>query len=59
MEYRHLGKYGVRVSEVALGSWLTYGGVTEDDTATRCIEKAYEGPSFSVDTGSSNSQGHD
>ena len=42
MQYRHLGKYGVRVSEVALGSWLTYGGVTEDDTATRCIEKAYD-----------------
>ncbi len=42
MEYRHLGKYGVRVSEVALGSWLTYGGATEDDTATRCIEKAYD-----------------
>ena len=42
MQYRHLGKYGVRVSEVALGSWLTYGGATEDDTATRCIEKAYD-----------------
>ena len=42
MHYRHLGKYGARVSEVALGSWLTYGGATENDTATRCIEKAYD-----------------
>lgn len=42
MHYRHLGKYGVRVSEVALGSWLTYGGATENETATRCIEKAYD-----------------
>ena len=42
MEYRHLGKYGVKVSEVSLGSWLTYGGATENDTATRCIEKAYD-----------------
>ena len=42
MQYRHLGKYGVRVSEVALGSWLTYGGATENETATRCIEKAYD-----------------
>ena len=42
MYYRHLGKYGVRVSEVALGSWLTYGGATENETATRCIEKAYD-----------------
>ncbi len=42
MQYRHLGKYGVKVSEVALGSWLTYGGATEDATATECIEKAYD-----------------
>jgi len=42
MQYRHLGKYGVKVSEVALGSWLTYGGATEDDAARACIEKAYD-----------------
>ena len=42
MNYRHLGKYGVKVSEVALGSWLTYGGASEDETATRCIERAYD-----------------
>lgn len=42
MEYRHLGKYGVRVSEVCLGSWLTYGGATAEDTARQCIERAYD-----------------
>ena len=42
MKYRNLGKYGVKVSEVALGSWLTYGGATEDEAAQRCIEKAYD-----------------
>ena len=42
MQYRHLGKYGVKVSEVALGSWLTYGGATEDAAARACIEKAYD-----------------
>lgn len=42
MQYRHLGKYGVKVSEVSLGSWLTYGGATEDAAATACIEKAYD-----------------
>ena len=42
MQYRHLGKYGVKVSEVALGSWLTYGGASEDAAATACIEKAYD-----------------
>jgi len=42
MEYRQLGKYGVKVSEVALGSWLTYGGATEAQTAEACIDRAYE-----------------
>ena len=42
MQYRHLGKYGVKVSEVSLGSWLTYGGATEDEAARACIEKAYD-----------------
>ncbi len=42
MEYRRLGKAGVKVSEVGLGSWLTYGGATENETATNCIHRAYE-----------------
>ena len=42
MEYRHLGRAGVRVSEIALGSWLTYGGSVEENTAIQCIHKAYE-----------------
>ncbi|MDZ8189327.1 MAG: aldo/keto reductase family protein [Nostoc sp. ChiSLP02] len=41
MEYRQLGKYGIRVSEICLGSWLTYGGATAEDTARQCIEQAY------------------
>ena len=42
MEYRQLGKFGVKVSEVALGSWLTYGGAIETNIAESCIDKAYE-----------------
>jgi voltage-dependent potassium channel beta subunit len=42
MEYRHLGKHGIRVSEICLGSWLTYGGATAEDTARQCIEQAYD-----------------
>lgn len=42
MEYRHLGKHGVRVSEICLGSWLTYGGATASDAARSCIERAYD-----------------
>ena len=41
MEYRHLGRFGVKVSEVALGSWLTYGA-REAEKATACIHRAHE-----------------
>lgn len=42
MQYRRLGKAGVKVSEISLGSWLTYGGMVDDETAIACIDKAYE-----------------
>ncbi|KEO84276.1 aldo/keto reductase family protein [Tumebacillus flagellatus] len=42
MKYRNLGKSGLKVSEIALGSWLTYGGSVEDQTAAACIDRAYE-----------------
>ena len=42
MQYRRLGASGLKVSEVCLGSWLTYGNATEDQTAEQCIDRAYE-----------------
>lgn len=42
MEYRHLGDAGVRLSAVGLGSWLTYGGPVEEETARRCVAAARE-----------------
>src|SRR3954453_10064165 len=42
MQYRHLGRAGVRVSAISLGSWLTYGGSVEEETAIQCIHTAYE-----------------
>ena len=42
MKYRRLGASGVQVSEVCLGSWLTYGGATEDAMAETCVDRAYE-----------------
>lgn len=42
MQYRRLGKWGIQVSEIGLGSWLTYGRTTDDKTAHDCIHYAYE-----------------
>ena len=42
MEYRRLGKAGVRISTIGLGSWLTFGGTVEEEKARRCIDRAYE-----------------
>jgi voltage-dependent potassium channel beta subunit len=42
MQYRRLGGTGLKVSEICLGSWLTYGGATERSTAEKCIDRAYD-----------------
>jgi voltage-dependent potassium channel beta subunit len=42
VEYRRLGRSGVKVSEISLGSWLTYGGSVAEERAQSCIYKAYE-----------------
>jgi aryl-alcohol dehydrogenase-like predicted oxidoreductase len=42
MKYRRLGRSGVRVSEVALGSWLTFGSSVEQAATTACVRRAIE-----------------
>jgi aryl-alcohol dehydrogenase-like predicted oxidoreductase len=42
VEYRRLGNSGVKVSEISLGSWLTYGGSVAEEQARSCIDRAYE-----------------
>ncbi|MBV9438645.1 MAG: aldo/keto reductase family protein [Candidatus Eremiobacteraeota bacterium] len=42
MRYRNLGRWGVKLSAVGLGSWLTYGGSVEEDAARACIRRAFE-----------------
>jgi aryl-alcohol dehydrogenase-like predicted oxidoreductase len=42
MEHRRLGGSGVKVSEISLGSWLTYGGSVAEEQARACINTAYE-----------------
>lgn len=43
MEYRRLGQYGLKVSELSLGGWTTFGNlVKEQDTVREIIIRAYE-----------------
>lgn len=42
MEYRRLGKSGLKVSEISLGSWLTYGGYVDEQQSASVIDRAYE-----------------
>lgn len=42
MKYRQLGKYGVRLSEIGLGSWLTYGMGIDNKMAVKCFKTALE-----------------
>ena len=42
MQYRKLGNSDLEVSEIALGSWLTYGVGVESDTARNCLAAAFD-----------------
>lgn len=42
MNYRRLGRSGIKLSEFGLGSWLTYGRGVEADESRRCITRAFE-----------------
>ena len=41
MKYRKLGDSDLEVSEISLGSWLTYGVGVEVDKARACLEEAF------------------
>jgi aryl-alcohol dehydrogenase-like predicted oxidoreductase len=42
VRYRRLGSSDLDVSEISLGSWLTYGGGVGRDQAEACVKKAFE-----------------
>ncbi len=42
MKYRSVGKSGLKISEISLGSWLTYGGTVENEIAKKCMAVAIE-----------------
>jgi voltage-dependent potassium channel beta subunit len=42
MEYRNLGKAGIKLSALSLGAWVTYGGQVNEEVAYDCMTAAYE-----------------
>lgn len=59
MKYRKLGKWGVNVSEICLGTWLTHGGVASFDQAARCTQLAYNSGINLFDTANVYPEGHE
>lgn len=42
MEYRFLGKTGLKLSALSFGSWVTFGDQVNEDIAYACMKEAYE-----------------
>ena len=50
MKFRHLGRSGLKISEIVYGNWLTHGSQVENDTATACVRAALDAGITSFDT---------
>jgi voltage-dependent potassium channel beta subunit len=43
MEYRRLGRSGLKVSAISLGAWVTYGAQVGEEVAYECMTEAFDG----------------
>ncbi|GAB3982768.1 aldo/keto reductase family protein [Actinoallomurus acanthiterrae] len=50
MEFRHLGRSGLKVSEISYGNWITHGSQVEEDAAKACVQAALEEGITTFDT---------
>ena len=50
MEFRHLGRSGLKISEITYGNWITHGGQVEEDAAKACVEAALANGITTFDT---------
>ncbi|MEV0081256.1 aldo/keto reductase family protein [Saccharopolyspora sp. NPDC050642] len=50
MEFRHLGRSGLVISEIAYGNWITHGSQVAEDAATACIRAALDAGITTFDT---------
>jgi len=42
MEFRHLGRSGLMISEIAYGNWITHGSQVEEEAADACVKAALD-----------------
>jgi aryl-alcohol dehydrogenase-like predicted oxidoreductase len=42
MDYRHLGRSGLKISEIAYGNWITHGSQVEEQAAAACVRAALD-----------------
>ncbi|MEZ0492990.1 aldo/keto reductase family protein [Kineococcus sp. TBRC 1896] len=42
MEFRHLGRSGLKISEITYGNWLTHGSQVENEAALACVRAALD-----------------
>jgi aryl-alcohol dehydrogenase-like predicted oxidoreductase len=57
MEYRHLGRSGLKISELTYGNWLTHGAQIDQDAATACVNAALDVGITTFDTADVYAQG--
>jgi voltage-dependent potassium channel beta subunit len=50
MEYRHLGRSGLKISEIAYGNWITHGSQVAEDAAKACVAAALDEGITTFDT---------
>lgn len=50
MEYRHLGRSGLKISEIAYGNWITHGSQVEEEAARACVAAALDEGITAFDT---------
>ena len=50
MEHRHLGRSGLKISEIAYGNWITHGSQVEEDAAKACVAAALDEGITTFDT---------
>ena len=50
MEHRHLGRSGLKISEIIYGNWLTHASQVEDERARACVRAALDSGISTFDT---------